>query len=92
MASALRNAEPAGTALTKEDPYHLSAVFMRETAASEGTYFKIIGGDGVERTLTQLPGELNGISGRYEYIVHQGKLTHQMFVRHGTINGVPITK
>lgn len=40
--------------------------------------------------LTQGPGELNGVAGRYEWIVNAvGNLTHQMFVKAGKINGSP---
>ena len=64
---------------------------MREEAAANGTHFAITGGDGVTRTLTQIPGGLNGIAGRYEYIVDSlNNLSHQMFVRGGSINGMPI--
>ena len=64
---------------------------MREEAAANGTNFAIVGRDGVTRTLTQVPGELNGVTGRFEYIVDSLKnLTHQMFVRGGSINGIPI--
>jgi hypothetical protein len=41
--------------------------------------------------LTQVLGEMNGVSGRFEWIVNgSGKLTHQMFVAGGRITGVPI--
>ncbi len=41
--------------------------------------------------LYQIPGELNGAAGRFEYIVNQAnQLTHQLFVPGGTINGIPI--
>ena len=87
---ALLTSNPIGRAL-KGDPAHLSATFMRDEAALNGTHFAIAGGDGVTRTLTQIPGELNGVAGRYEYIVDSlNNLTHQMFVRGGSINGIPI--
>jgi hypothetical protein len=86
---ALLRARPVRSAL-KADAAHNAATFVREEAARTGTHFKLIGGDGVERTLTQIPGELNGQAGRFEYIVEKEDLTHQMFVRGGTINGVPI--
>jgi hypothetical protein len=87
---ALLTANPIGSAL-KGDSAHLAATFMREEAAVNGTHFAITGGDGVTRTLTQVPGGLNGIAGRYEYIVDSlNNLTHQMFVRGGSINGIPI--
>ncbi len=87
---ALLRAEPAGSAL-KGDQVHRAATFMRDAAARSGRTFEITGGDGASRTLTQVGGKLNDVSGRYEYIVDGGgKLTHQMFVAGGAINGVPI--
>jgi RHS repeat-associated protein len=87
---ALLTANPVGSAV-KADPAHRAATFMREKAAANGSNFAITGGDGVTRTLTQVPGDFNGVAGRYEYIVDSlNNLTHQMFVRGGSINGVPI--
>jgi len=54
---ALLNSRPVGSAL-KADAGHNSATFMRETAAEAGVHTPLTGGDGVVRTLTQLPGEL----------------------------------
>jgi RHS repeat-associated protein len=86
---ALLNARPVGSAL-KADVGHNSATFMRETAAEKGVHTALTGGDGVTRTLTQVPGELNGNSGRFEYIVDTaGDLTHQRFVKGGGMNGIP---
>ncbi len=86
----LKNATPVGSAL-KDDLAHQSAFWMREEASEGGAVFKITGGDGVQRTLIQIPGEVNGVAGRFEYIVDQaGNLTHEMFVEGGGINGVPI--
>lgn len=44
----------------------------------------------VDRRLVQMPGEVNGTAGRFEWIVDGGSLTRQVFVRGGTINGTPI--
>jgi len=89
--ASLVNAQPVGSAL-KDDLYHRAATFMREEAASSGQSFDIVGKDGVTRTLWQVGGDLNGVAGRYEYIVDaNGNLTHQLFVPGGTINGQPIT-
>jgi hypothetical protein len=86
---ALLNAKPVGSAL-KEDPHHRAATWAREDAAHNGTHFPLTGNDGQVRTLTQIPGELNGEPGRFEYIVDQsGNLTHQRFVKGGSINGIP---
>jgi hypothetical protein len=40
--------------------------------------------------LYQVEGSLNGVAGRFEWIVDQGAVTHRMFVGGGTVNGVPI--
>lgn len=40
--------------------------------------------------LYQLEGALNGVKGRFEWIVQDGKVTHRMFIQDGTMNGVPI--
>ncbi|KYN78013.1 hypothetical protein A0J52_01645 [Clostridium sporogenes] len=40
--------------------------------------------------LYQLSGANNGIAGRFEWIVENGKVTHRMFIENGTINGRPI--
>lgn len=87
---ALLRAEPVGSAL-KDDIYHNAASFVRREAAASGTRFKIVGGDGVTRSLIQLKGEVNGIAGRFEYIVDGAKLTHQRFIPGGAINGIPNT-
>ena len=63
---------------------------MRADAAESGTFFPLMGRDSVLKTLIQVLGGLNGMSGRYEYIVDGTNLTHQMFVPNGTINGIPI--
>jgi hypothetical protein len=86
----LKTANPVGSAL-KNDPAHRAAAWVRDDAAEGGAVFKITGGDGVQRTLIQIPGEMNGVAGRFEYIVDQaGNLTHEMFVEGGSINGEPI--
>ena len=40
--------------------------------------------------LYQLEGSLNGVSGRFEWIIQDGQATHRMFIQNGTINGAPI--
>ena len=42
-------------------------------------------------TLHQLEGSLNGVSGRFEWIVDPklGGVSHRMFPPNGTINGIP---
>jgi len=54
--------------------------------------FNIVGKDKVTRQLYQILGSLNGTSGRFEWIMENGQITHQQFVRGGTINGIPIKK
>jgi hypothetical protein len=79
-----------GSAL-KDDVYHRAAVFASEDIASKGSVYRFVGGDGVEKLIVQAPGELDGVAGRFEWIItDQGQLTHQMFVKGGSINGVPI--
>ncbi len=41
-------------------------------------------------TLYQLKGSLNGVEGRFEWIVQNNQVTHRMFVPGGEINGIPI--
>ena len=41
-------------------------------------------------TLYQLGGSLNGIVGRFEWIIQNQQVTHRMFVPGGEINGIPI--
>ena len=41
-------------------------------------------------SLYQLKGTLNGVQGRFEWIIQDGYVTHRMFVQDGTMNGVPI--
>jgi hypothetical protein len=88
-AQEINGARATGSAL-KGDAYHRAASFMVEEAGVNGRLFTIPGRLGPQN-LTQVPGELNGIAGRYEWIVNAaGDLTHQMFVKAGTINGIPI--
>lgn len=85
----IKDATPVGSAL-KADPAHRAATFVVDDVVRNGSVFKIVGGDKVARVLVQVPGGLNGTSGRYEWILDGANLTHQMFVRGGTINGVAI--
>lgn len=41
-------------------------------------------------TLYQIDGALNGVDGRFEWIIQDGEVTHRMFITNGTVNGVPI--
>jgi hypothetical protein len=40
--------------------------------------------------LYQVQGSQNGIIGRFEWIIQDGKVTHRMFIRNPELNGVPI--
>ena len=84
---ALARAEPVGRALAS-DLFHRASTWMRDVAARSGTHYSIQSGND-RAILTQVAGELNGMPGRFEYIVNRaGQLTHQLFVRGGSINGV----
>lgn len=88
-ADLVRGATPVGSAL-KNDAFHRAATFAADDIAANGSVFRFISGDGVERTLIQAPGGMNGVAGRFEWIVDDfGNLTHQTFIKGGSINGVP---
>ncbi|OEP29958.1 hypothetical protein A7N88_08490 [Listeria monocytogenes] len=38
----------------------------------------------------QVQGSQNGVMGRFEWIIQDGKVTHRMFVRNSELTGVPI--
>lgn len=88
-ADLVRTAQPVCSALTA-DAWHRSASFVVGDIAQKGTVSRTVGADSVSRIMIQMPGEVNGVAGRFEWIVGGGKLTHQMFERGGTINGIPI--
>jgi hypothetical protein len=88
-AELLRASQPTGSALQR-DANHLAGSWVVDDVAQSGSVFDLIGGDGVSRTLIQMPGEVNGVAGRFEWILEGQDLTHQFFVRGGTINGTPI--
>ena len=88
-ADLLRAARPTGSAL-KSDVAHRAGDWVIDDVAQSGSVFDLVGGDGVSRTLVQMPGEVNGVAGRFEWIMEGQDLTHQLFVRSGTINGIPI--
>jgi hypothetical protein len=88
-ADEIRGAQAVGSAL-KSDRFHRAASFAVDDIAEHGTVFALRNRTGTVN-LTQVPGELNGVAGRFEWIVDQaGRLTHQMFVPGGRITGVPI--
>lgn len=73
----------------KADNAHRPASFAVDDIGRSGQVFRLVGGDGVERILVQSPGEMNGVAGRFEWIVEGNSLTHQRFVSGGSINGKP---
>lgn len=82
-------AERTGSGL-KADPTHIGASFLNYDQLMQGKFFKLVGGDGVERTLLQVEGGFNGKKGIYEYIIdNKGNVTHQRFIKDGRITGKP---
>ncbi len=83
--------ERTGTALTRSDAFHRSVSWVVDNPAAQR--FAIKGGDGVPRELYQLPGEVNGKSGVFEWIIDRSGsnpvINHQRFIPGGSINGVP---
>jgi hypothetical protein len=75
----------------KSDPFHRSVSWVVDNPDAQ--QFAITGGDGVGRTLYQLPGELNGKSGVFEWIVDESGsnpvINHQRFIPGGTVTGYP---
>ena len=72
-----------GSAL-KQDAYHAFSDIV-DNYAGYATKSSISNG-----TLYQLQGSLNGVAGRFEWIVQNHSVTHRLFVKGGTINGIPI--
>ena len=70
---------------TKEDPYHAFNDII-DNYADEAHKFEINNGE-----LYQVEGSLNGVDGRFEWIIEDGRVTHRMFIRGGVINGTPIS-
>lgn len=78
---------PRKNSANKLDPYHSFSDIV-DNYAGFGTKTPL----GNNANLYQLDGALNGIQGRFEWIVQDGFTTHRMFVPNGTMNGVPIIK
>ena len=77
------NLPRVGSAL-KTDAYH-SFPNIVDNYAGYATKSPIRNG-----TLYQLQGSLNGVSGRFEWIIQDNQVTHRLFVPGGEINGIPI--
>jgi filamentous hemagglutinin len=89
-ANQIVNADRIGTAAAKSDPGHRAASFLTQEQLANGQTFIITGGDGVDRTLLQVTGEMDDIAGIFEYILTpEGYVSHQRFIKNGVINGVP---
>lgn len=75
----------------KGDVLHRSASWVVDDSGAQ--QFAIRGGDGVTRQLYQLPGEVNGKPGVFEWIVDDSGtdpvITHQRFINGGTVTGFP---
>jgi len=87
---AVSTLDRAGSGL-KDDVYHRAVSWAVDSPAAQR--FVIRGGDGVQRSLFQLPGRVNNREGVFEWIV-QGSggsrtVTHQRFIPGGTVTGLP---
>jgi hypothetical protein len=83
------NAQRVGSGL-KADAAHRSASFLSRAELEAGQVFGIRGGDGVQRTLLQTQGGVNGQKGIFEFIIDSGgAISHQRFIPGGAITGFP---
>lgn len=88
-AQELATASRVGSGL-KADSLHRAGSFVVDDVAQSGRVFALRGGDGVQRTLTQVEGTVNGQRGVFEWIVDPaGSVTHQRFIPDGRITGSP---
>lgn len=74
----------------KADRTHRAASFLSREQLESGQVVGIRGGDGVQRTLLQTRGDIDGQQGIYEYIVtSDGTISQQRFIAGGSITGLP---
>lgn len=75
----------------REDLYHRATSWA--VGDPEATQFALRGGDGVERELYQIRGQLNGRDGIFEWIIDRSggdpMIVHQRFIPGGRVSGVP---
>jgi hypothetical protein len=70
-------------ATSVDDTYHVFPS-LDDTLAQECDATIIVGGDGVTRTLVQIPGSVDGETGVYEYIINSdSKVNYRLFVPTG---------
>jgi len=82
------NADRTGSAL-KPDLYHRAPSHLSQEQLARGQTFNVTGGDGINRTLLQVTGELNGRAGVFEFLIQpNGTISHQLFKPGGIINGL----
>jgi hypothetical protein len=88
-AQELSTAPRVGSGL-KADPFHRATSWVVDDVAQSGRVFPLRGGDGVQRTLTQVETTIDGQRGVAEWIVDPaGNVTHQRFIPGGRITGSP---
>lgn len=89
-ATVLSKVDRVGSAL-KDDPFHRSVSWVVDDPNARKFVFQ--GGDGVQRTLYQLLGEMNGKPGVFEWILDESGskpvIVHQRFIPGGSITGYP---
>ncbi|MCP3660452.1 MAG: hypothetical protein GY830_09165 [Bacteroidetes bacterium] len=86
--TAKKTSTAAYKSLNVKDTNHFFTNIV-DNYASYASEYKIKGGDGIIRTLYQIEGSLRNKSGIFEWIVHDGKMSHRRFIPKGKITGKP---